>query len=70
MAQVYKNRVVHDPSDIDAARIMARESEDLRIGVFFKDGDRPIYEETRHLAHMSVADKMEIMEKEFDRYAV
>ena len=70
LTKIYKNRVVHDPSDIDAARSMAKESENLRIGVFFRDEDRPIYEETRHLSHLTVDQKMEIMEKEFDRYAV
>ena len=49
---------------------MAKESENLRIGVFFRDEARPIYEETRHLAPLTVDQKMEIMEKEFDRYAV
>jgi 2-oxoglutarate ferredoxin oxidoreductase subunit beta len=70
LTKIYKQRVVHDPSNIDAARHMAEPSERHRLGVFFRDETRPIYEETRHLPHHTVTDKLDLMEKELDRYAV
>jgi len=70
LAKIYKQRIEHDPSDLDEARRLAEGSERLRLGVFFQDEERPTYEETRHLAHHTVREKMDIMEKELDRYAV
>ncbi len=70
LRKIYKQTLVHDPSDLDEARRLAEPSEMQRLGVFFRDDNRPIYEETRHLPHHTVNEKIAIMEKELDRYAV
>ncbi len=67
---IYKDRVVHDPKDIDAARRFAEDQSKVRIGVFFKDESRPRYEETRHLPTLTAEEKLSVLEEEFDRYAV
>jgi 2-oxoglutarate ferredoxin oxidoreductase subunit beta len=70
LESVYKDRVYHDPTDIDAARRYAEDQSKIRIGVFFRDESRPRYEETRHLPTLTAEEKLEVMSQEFDRYAV
>ncbi len=70
LAQAYPDRVFHDPTDIDAARRFADDQSKVRIGVYFRDEARPRYEETRHLPTLTAEEKLEVLEKEFDRYAV
>ncbi len=67
---IYKNRVYHDPSDIDAARRFAEDQSKIRIGVYFRDESRPRYEETRHLPTLTAEEKLKVLDQEFDRYAV
>jgi 2-oxoglutarate ferredoxin oxidoreductase subunit beta len=70
LESVYKDRVYHDPKDIDAARRFAEDQSKVRIGVFFRDESRPRYEETRHLPILTADEKLEVLSQEFDRYAV
>ena len=70
LAGIYKDRVAHDPSDIDAARRYAEDQSVVRIGVYFRDESRPRYEETRHLPTLTAEEKLNVLEEEFDRYAV
>jgi 2-oxoglutarate ferredoxin oxidoreductase subunit beta len=67
---VYKDRVYHDPTDIDAARRFAEDQSKVRIGVYFRDESRPRYEETRHLPTLTAEEKLSVLDQEFDRYAV
>jgi hypothetical protein len=69
-AGIYQDRVAHDPSDIDAARRYAEDQSVVRIGVYFRDESRPRYEETRHLPTLTAEEKLNVLEEEFDRYAV
>ena len=68
--RLIQHRVVHDPSDIDAARRRAEEEGRIRLGLFFRDESRPRYEETRSLPHSTVDEKIAALEKEMDRHAV
>jgi 2-oxoglutarate ferredoxin oxidoreductase subunit beta len=70
LASAYKDRVYHDPTDIDAARRYAEDQSLVRLGVYFRDESRPRYEETRHLPTLTAEEKLDVLEKEFDRYAV
>jgi len=70
LAEVYKDRVFHDPTDIDAARRYAEDQSLVRLGVFFRDESKPRYEETRHLPTLTAEEKLQVLEQEFDRYAV
>jgi 2-oxoglutarate/2-oxoacid ferredoxin oxidoreductase subunit beta len=67
---VYKTRVAHDPSDLDAARRLAEEDEVIRLGLFFRDASRPVYEDTRRTVQSTVAEKLQRLEQELDQYAV
>ncbi len=70
LAGTYKDRVYHDPSDLDAARRFAEDQSMVRLGIFFRDESRPRYEETRHLPTLTAEEKLNVLEQEFDRYAV
>ena len=67
---IYKNVREHDPSDLDAARRLAMPAERVRLGVFFRDETRPVYEETRASRSLTAQDKIARLNQELDRHAV
>jgi 2-oxoglutarate/2-oxoacid ferredoxin oxidoreductase subunit beta len=68
--KIYENRLRHDPTDINRARELAEDMETIRLGLFFRDGSRPLYEETRALQKRTAREKMDLLNEDFDRYAV
>ena len=68
--KTYKNQRVHDPRDIDEARRLADTSEKIRLGVFFRDETRPVYEETRRMPKLTVDERIVRLNQELDTYAV
>lgn len=70
LERTHKNRIAHDPSDMDAARRLAEPSEVTRLGVFYRNDDRPTYDETRSVAPHSTEDKLKLLTEEFDRHAI
>jgi 2-oxoglutarate/2-oxoacid ferredoxin oxidoreductase subunit beta len=70
MERIYRNQLHHDPRDLDAARRLAGEGGQLRVGVFFRDESRPRYDEMRRVPRHTAADKVELLNRELDRHAV
>ena len=70
LAQVYPRQRAHDPGDLDAARRLAEDTDVVRLGVFFRDPSRPRYEETRWRPAHSAAEKITLLDRELDSYAV
>lgn len=70
LAPVYKAQRAHDPSDLHAARRLAEDEHPMRLGVFFRDPSKPRYEETRHRPMHTAQEKIALLDKELDRYAV
>jgi len=68
--KLFKAQRVHDPKDLDGARSLAQRKDLLRLGMFFCDADFPVYDEIRAVPPVSPEEKIERLEKEFDRYAV
>lgn len=68
--KLFKATRVHDPKDIDQARILAQRKDLLRLGVFFRDERFPVYDEIRAVPPVSPEEKVQKLEKEFERYAV
>ena len=68
--KLFKATRVHDPKDIDEARALAQRRDLLRLGVFFRDESFPVYDEVRAVPPVSPEDKVQKLEKEFERYAV
>ena len=68
---IYKNRVPHDPSDLDQARTLAEQHDDvMRLGVFYRNEDIPSYDEVRAIPNLTTTERMARLNQEFDRYAV
>ena len=70
LAKVYKAQRHHDPSDLNAARALAQDEQPVRLGLFYRDPSRPRYEETRRRPLRTAQEKLALLEKELDRYAV
>ena len=70
LEQLFKSRRVHNPLNIDDARALAHRSDMLRLGVFFRDDNMPVYEEIRAVPKVSAEEKVARLNKEFERYAV
>lgn len=70
LAAAYKARRAHDPSDLHAARRLAEDTQPIRLGVFYRDPSKPRYEETRHRPRHTAAEKIALLDKELDSYAV
>ncbi len=68
--KIYTRKLAHDPHDLAAARALAEQTEFINLGLFFKDSSRPRYEETRRVAPRTPAERVQLLEKEFARYAV
>lgn len=69
--RIYKNKMWHDPSDLDGARRLAEGAgTQVRVGLFYRNPARPRYEEIRHQPAHTAAEKIELLDAELDRYAV
>jgi 2-oxoglutarate ferredoxin oxidoreductase subunit beta len=70
LEKLFKARRVHDPKNIDDARSLARRTDMLRLGIFFRDDSLPVYEEVRAVPPVTPQEKINRLNKEFERYAV
>jgi 2-oxoglutarate/2-oxoacid ferredoxin oxidoreductase subunit beta len=70
LEKLYKNRIPHDPRDMNEARRLAAEGGKIRVGVFFRDESRPRYEDLRRVPVHSAAERVDILNAELDRYAI
>ncbi len=70
LEKIYKTQQHHDPRDLSAARQLAEQTDQITLGVFYKDPSKPRYEETRRVAPRTPAERVALLEKEFARYAV
>ena len=67
---IFKNVVAHDPADLDAARRLAEDPSQIRLGLFYRNEDLPRYDELRQSRACSAAEKVALLNEELDRYAV
>jgi 2-oxoglutarate ferredoxin oxidoreductase subunit beta len=70
LEKLFKARRVHDPKNIDEARSLARRTDMLRLGIFFRDDSLPVYDEVRAVPPVTPQEKINRLNKEFERYAV
>jgi 2-oxoglutarate ferredoxin oxidoreductase subunit beta len=68
--RLYKNKVEHDPADLGSARQLAEADGKIRLGIFYRNEDRAVYEETRRVPVHTNAEKLALLNTELDRYAV
>jgi hypothetical protein len=68
--KIYRTRLAHDPKDLDAARRLADNVERIHLGVFLRDPSRACYEDLRRVPPRTVDERVQLLERELDRYAV
>jgi 2-oxoglutarate/2-oxoacid ferredoxin oxidoreductase subunit beta len=68
--KIYTHRITHDPSSIEEARRLAEPGERVRLGIFYRNETLPRYEETRRVTAFTAEQKAQLLEAEFDRYAI
>ena len=70
LEKIYTRRVVHDPADLFAAQRLAADADVIRLGVFFRDEQRPTYDVLRRPPPRSTRERLELLNRELDRHAV
>jgi 2-oxoglutarate ferredoxin oxidoreductase subunit beta len=68
--KIFRNRRVHDPTDLDVGRHLAEGLDRVRLGIFFKDASRQRYEDLRRQRVYTAQEKIARLNLEFDKYAV
>jgi 2-oxoglutarate/2-oxoacid ferredoxin oxidoreductase subunit beta len=70
-AGTFKNSVEHDPSDINAARALAQESDRIYLGLIYQNAENPCYDDYgAHNLGFTVDEKEAALDAEFDKYSV
>ena len=71
LAQVYKNQLEHDPSNIHRAREVASTIDPIPVGILYHDPSVPRYEDIRLDAELRTTEMIRRgLESEFDKFAV
>ncbi|MCA9671673.1 MAG: hypothetical protein KC503_39010 [Myxococcales bacterium] len=71
LRRIIKGEIEHDPSDLAKARALAEQGDPLPIGLLYCDPSRPCYEEyTNAGLDMKPEDKLAVLERELNRFAV
>ena len=70
LERTYKNRVTHDPADLNRARELATVGDRVRLGVFYRDESKPKYEDIRRVPARTVKERISLLNAELDKYAV
>ena len=70
LEKTYRHRLVHDPRELARARELAMPGERIRLGVFFRDESRTRYDLLRQVPARTAAERVTLLEKELDKYAV
>ena len=68
--KIYRNRVVHDPSDLDGARKLADDTSRIRLGVFYRNRNRARYDLLRMPPRVTSDERIALLNEELDHYAV
>ena len=71
LSSVYRNQLVHDPSDLDRARAVASMNEPIPVGILYRNRAAPCYEDLRHAGQMrSPSTLRDGLNRELDKFTV
>ena len=65
-----KNQLPHDPSDLVQAFRLAQLDGKIRLGLFYRNENAPVYEEVRAVPPKSAEEKVKLLNEELDQYAL
>jgi 2-oxoglutarate ferredoxin oxidoreductase subunit beta len=71
LTKVYKNQEQHDPSNLDRARKLASNTEQIPVGILYRNPDVPCYEELRYSAEPRPIEYIKAgLEAQFDKFTI
>jgi 2-oxoglutarate ferredoxin oxidoreductase subunit beta len=70
LEKIYKNRLIHEPSDLDGARRLADDSTQIRLGLFYKNETRARYDLLRKPPTVTNSERISLLNEELDHYAI
>jgi 2-oxoglutarate ferredoxin oxidoreductase subunit beta len=71
LAKVYRNQILHDPRDLDAARRVASQQDPLPVGILYHNPSVPCYEDLRHAGPPHSAARVRAgLEAQFDKFTI
>ena len=68
--KVYKNRIAHDPADLDSARKVAGDDSHVRLGLFYKNERCARYDLLRKPDKVTSSERIALLDAELEHYAV
>jgi 2-oxoglutarate ferredoxin oxidoreductase subunit beta len=71
LSRVYRNQMQHDPRDINRAREIASLTDEIPVGVLYRNSDVPCYEELRTPQQPHTPGLVEaVLGEEFDKFTI
>ena len=71
LQKIYRNRIEHDPADVNRAREIASSEDPIPVGILYRNPAVPCYEDLRHAGMLRTADMIRTsLEAEFDKFTV
>ena len=71
LTQVYKNKQVHDPSDLNRAREIASAIDPIPVGILYRNPQVPCYEDLRESGKLRTAELVRTgLEAELDEFTI
>jgi 2-oxoglutarate/2-oxoacid ferredoxin oxidoreductase subunit beta len=71
LAQIYRNQLEHDPSNIHRAREIASTADPIPVGILYHNPDAPCYEDLRRNMDQRTTDMIRRgLEAEFDKFTI
>jgi 2-oxoglutarate/2-oxoacid ferredoxin oxidoreductase subunit beta len=71
LSQVYRNRLEHDPSNLNRARELASDTDQIPVGILYRDPSVPCYEDLRQTGKLRTPELIRSgLEAEFDKFTV
>ena len=71
LTKVYRNQEQHDPSNLDRARKLASNSDQIPVGILYRNPDVPCYEELRYSAEPRPVEYIKAgLEAQFDKFTI
>jgi len=71
LAKVYRNRLEHDPADLNRAREIAADTDNIPVGILYRNPEVPCYEDLRGSTRLRTADYVKAgLESEFDKFTI
>jgi 2-oxoglutarate ferredoxin oxidoreductase subunit beta len=71
LTKVYRNQEQHDPSNLDRARKLAGNAEQIPVGILYRNTEVPCYEELRYSAEPRPIEYLKAgLEAQFDKFTI